>query len=86
MDKEPEVKAMSLETPGTYRIQVQGHLDESWSDCLNDMIITTAFTPKNQPITILVGHLVDQAALSGVLNTLYELRMPLLSAEIMNEI
>jgi hypothetical protein len=83
---EPNCNGMSLETPGTYRIQVHGHLDESWSDSLNNMVITRAFTKRNRPITILVGHLADQAALSGVLNSLYELRMPLLSAEIMNEI
>lgn len=86
MEKEPDVNGMSLATPATYRIQVQGHLDENWSDSLNDMVITCAFTKKNKPITILVGHLADQAALSGVLNSLYELRMPLLSAEIMDEI
>jgi hypothetical protein len=35
--------------------------------------------------SILVGHMTDQAALSGVLNTLYELHLPLLSVENMDE-
>ena len=81
MAKEPSFDGIKLETPATYRIRVQGHLDDSWADRLSGMIISRAFTDKNNPITILVGHLVDQAALSGVLNTLYNLRMPLISAE-----
>jgi len=85
MDKKTVDNRVQLETPATYRILVQGHLDEEWSDRLGDMVITRAFTDKKHPITILVGHLADQAALSGVLNTLYDLRMPLLSAELMNK-
>ena len=33
------------------------------------------------PVTILSGRLVDQAALFGVLNTLHDRRLPLLSVE-----
>ena len=33
------------------------------------------------PVTILSGRLLDQAGLLGVLNTLYDLRLPLLSVE-----
>lgn len=84
MVQEPASHEIKLETPATYRIRVQGHLDDSLSDRLGGMIISRAYTKGNQPITILVGHLVDQAALSGVLNTLYNLQMPLLSAENMD--
>ena len=49
------------------------------------MVITRAFTANKQPMTILVGHLNDQAALSGVLNWLYDLHMPLLSVENLDE-
>jgi hypothetical protein len=74
-----------LETPATYRIRVQGHFDEYWSDRLGGMVITRAFTASKQPVTILVGHLRDQAALSGVLAGLYELHLPLLSVENLDE-
>ncbi len=33
------------------------------------------------PQTVLVGRLADQSSLSGVLNTLYDLHLPVLSAE-----
>ncbi len=85
MPQKPALNRIKLETPATYRIHVQGHLDEGWSDRLGGMVITRAYTDKKHPITILVGRLADQAALSGVLNALYGLHMPLLSTEIIDE-
>jgi hypothetical protein len=39
-------------------------------------------TPPNGPaVTTLEGELLDQAALAGVLNTLYELHMPVLEVK-----
>ena len=79
-------KGLKLETPATYRIRVQGRLDEGWRDRLGGMVITSAFTANKEPVTILVGHLTDQAALSGVLNALYDLHLPLLSVECLNNL
>ncbi len=84
MSQSPTWKGLTLETPATYRICVQGKLDYSWSDRLGGMAITTTTTKEKLPVTILVGHLIDQAALAGVLNALYELHMPLLSVECMD--
>ena len=77
-------KGMKLETSATYRIRVQGKLDESWFDRLGNMAITPEAV-DDPAVTILVGHLPDQAALSGVLNTLYEMHLPLLSVENLDE-
>jgi hypothetical protein len=49
------------------------------------MVLTRAFTADKQPMTILIGHLNDQAALSGVLNALYDLHLPVLSVEHIDE-
>ena len=76
---------LKLETPATYRIRVQGRLDKSWADRMGGMAITADRTAKKAPVTILVGHVADQAALYGVLNTLYELHMPLLTVENLDE-
>jgi len=78
-------EGLKLETPATYRIRVQGSLDESWADRLGGMAITAETAGGKLPVTILVGHLTDQAALSGILNTLYELHLPLLSVENLDE-
>jgi hypothetical protein len=74
---------VSVESAGTYRIRVRGHIDESLADQLGGMIITRAFTSEKDPMTILIGHMRDQAALSGVLNELYELHLPLLTVELL---
>ena len=77
-------KRLTLETSATYCIKVQGHLNGSWSDRLSGMRII-AQNPKEQtPVTTLVGRVRDQAELIGVLNSLYELHLPLLSVEILN--
>ena len=72
-------KALKFETPATYRIRVKGHIEDRLSDQLGGMIITRAFTAEKQPLTILVGQLRDQAALSGVLNGIYEMHLPVLT-------
>ena len=79
------LKGIKLDTLATYRIRVQGKLDESWFDRLGNMAITPEATVDDPAVTILVGHLSDQAALSGVLNTLYEMHLPLLSVENLDE-
>ncbi len=74
-----------LVTPATYRIRVQSILDESCSDELGGMHITISENGSQAPVSSLVGRLADQAALLGVLNALYDLRMPLLSVENLDE-
>ncbi|MGA6927243.1 MAG: hypothetical protein WBY88_16260 [Desulfosarcina sp.] len=81
MTVEPFGKYLNFEKPATYRIRVTGHIEDRLSGQLGGMVITRAFTADTHPITILVGHLSDQAALSGVLNELYELHLPLLTVE-----
>jgi 16S rRNA A1518/A1519 N6-dimethyltransferase RsmA/KsgA/DIM1 with predicted DNA glycosylase/AP lyase activity len=42
------------------------------------------FTPPpeaDSAVTVLQGHVSDQAELAGILNTLYELHLPLLSVQ-----
>jgi hypothetical protein len=64
-----------------YRITIRGCLDDSWSEQLGGMAISSAFEADGSPLTVLTGPLVDQAALYGVLNALYGLGFALLSVE-----
>ena len=75
----------TMQGPAKYRIRVRGHLDANWSDRLGGMRITESQNPDGDVETILAGRVADQAALSGVLNTLYELHLPVLSAEYLDE-
>jgi hypothetical protein len=85
MKQPTEWNGLKLETPATYRIRVQGLLDASWSDRLSGMAISRIKTGDITPVTMLVGHLTDQAALVGVLTALYNLHLPLLSVENLDE-
>ena len=59
----------------TYRFRVKGHLDDRWSDCLGGLAIHL----QEDGTTLLVGPVVDQAALHGVLVRIRDLGLPLLS-------
>ena len=78
-------EGLKLETPATYRIRVQGHVERNWSDRLGGLTVTRETSAEKLDITTLQGHLQDQTALSGVLNTLYDLHLPLLNVECIDE-
>jgi hypothetical protein len=65
--------------PATYRISVEGALDQKWSGRLGGMQIAVKERESQKPVTTLSGQVTDQAALIGVLNTLYELHLSILS-------
>jgi hypothetical protein len=70
-----------FDSPATYRIGVEGRVPARWRDRLEGMTITERSPEAESPVTTLLGELSDQAALAGVLNTLYELHLPVLSVE-----
>ena len=78
-------KCLSLEMSANYRIRVQGALDESYIDCLGDMSIEVIKQDNQAPVTTLVGRVRDQAQLMGILNSLYELHLSLLSVQLFNK-
>lgn len=72
---------LSMRGPATYRIIAQGSLDPSWASRMAGMSISEKRFDDGEIETILVGRLPDQAALSSVLTVLYELHMPIVSAD-----
>jgi hypothetical protein len=58
-----------------HEIRVQGRLDDRWVDWLEGL----ALTRENDGTTTLTGPLADQAALHGVLNTIRDLNLPIVS-------
>jgi len=76
-----DIPKLMVSAPATYRICVQGHLDEKWSDYVQGMSISTEYDDSQNPVTTLAGQLLDQAALMGVLNALYDCHLPILSVE-----
>jgi hypothetical protein len=77
-------KQFPFDRSGTYRIRVQGSLDEYWAHSLGGMTITTNARGDPEHVTTLVGWLTDQASLAGVLHALYNLQRTLLSVELLH--
>lgn len=68
-----------MDRPVTYQIKVQGRLDREWSDWFCGMAITYQPGCDGQPITMLTGAVVDQAALHGMLSKIRGLNLHLIS-------
>jgi hypothetical protein len=64
---------------GCYQIKVLGHLQASWTRRMGAMAVRSDMSGNQAEITVLEGPVRDQAELAGILNTLYELHLPLLS-------
>jgi hypothetical protein len=60
-----------------YRFRVGGHLDDRWSDWLEGLAVQR----QDDGTTLLVGPVVDQAALHGVLARIRDLGLPLLAVD-----
>ncbi len=71
---------MARDGPAMYAIWVEGALGAEWADRLGGLHIRQV-GDGNQPMTELVGDVVDQTALAGVLNTLYDLGLPIVSVD-----
>ena len=76
-----EADRLTMSDPIACEILVQGVLAPHWSDRLGGLEITVCDRPQDGAggTTELRGALPDQAALLGVLTSLYDLRLPLLA-------
>ena len=68
-----------------YKIVVQGTVPESWADRLAGMEVVASKKSDAQQRSILLGVLMDQAALSSVLETLYKLHLTIVSVKQVKE-
>ena len=75
----------AFSAPGYYRIEVQGHLSQDWFDRFGAMQVDEYSQEADDDVTVLQGRVSDQAQLSGILNTLYELHLPLLAVEYLGD-
>lgn len=69
----------SFQKPAFYEIRVEGVLSEKWTDKLQGLKISSQKFPDGNHVSTLKGQINDQSALSGILNTLYDLNMTILS-------
>jgi len=82
MYKSPKLR---VHESATYRIHVQGAIDQSWVDYYGDMIIHMGVEPDEYPVTKMTGQFHDQSALLGVISRLVDLGLPLLMVQYIPE-
>jgi len=58
-----------------YEIRIKGHLDSQWTDWFEGLTISL----EDNGETLLLGPVIDQAALHGLLKKVRDLGMPLIS-------
>jgi hypothetical protein len=61
--------------PQTYEIRIKGHLADRWAHWFPGLTITL----EDSGDTLLIGPVIDQAALHGLLRKVRDLGMPLIS-------
>ena len=62
-----------------YQIEVQGKLDENWSEWFGGMTVTVRSESSDAPITTVTCAVADQSALRGILNKIWDLHLTLIS-------
>jgi hypothetical protein len=70
-------------TSNYFKIAVKGKLDQGLSEIIGGMSISYNTINENT-ISYLEGEFIDQAELIGILNTLYNLRFPIVNVSMHN--
>jgi len=63
--------------PMVYQIRIKGYLGRQWTDWFDGLTITL----EDNGDTLIIGPVVDQAALFGLLKKVRDLGMPLVSVK-----
>jgi len=79
------INAVDFSSPAIFRIEVNGFLDENLSDYFGELTISYKTHENQKTTSCLTGKILDQAALVGILNLLYDMRFPILSVEIIDK-
>ncbi|MCK5468855.1 MAG: hypothetical protein KAI99_10100 [Cyclobacteriaceae bacterium] len=72
--------------PAIYKIVVQGKIDDKLSDRMLDLQVNVEKGGGQKYHSTLIGKINDQAALSGILNTLYDMHITVISVNMLSEI
>ena len=64
-----------------YHICLKGHVDPRWKTLFAGFTLTHHFASDQQPITVMTGAVVDQAALYGLISRLRDLGATLISLQ-----
>ena len=68
-----------------YQIVIQEQLDDSWAEWFNNFILEFKTDDQGNPITVLTGRVIDQAALNGILTKIWNLNLTVISVKQIDE-
>lgn len=83
--KDGTVTKHSFKSPSIYKIKVFGNLNETFSERIGGMQLNVERFHNEGPISVLIGQINDQSALSGILNTLYDRQLTIISVTMLKE-
>src|SRR5512136_2384481 len=72
----PMTNGRNYDQPSSYRIRIQGTIDQTWSDWFGGFTIT-----RQNSETVLEGEVNHQAALHGILTKINDLGLTIISVE-----
>lgn len=75
MMSDEQSSKLAVDRPMVYEIRVRGHLSQQWMGWFEGLTIIL----EEDGNTLLIGLVIDQAALHGVLKKIRDLGMPLVS-------
>ena len=67
-----------------YQIKIKEELDKNWTEWFSEMEMTVEKDNEGNPVTVLSGPVIDQAALNGLLNKIWNFNLTVLSVEQIN--
>jgi hypothetical protein len=76
-----DLDSLKFDQMAIYQIKVKGRLDERWAQWFDGMSITSEPAEDGSTLTVLTGHVVDQAALHGLLSRIRDLGLSLVLVE-----
>ncbi len=74
-----------FQRPAIYKIKVKGVISKDWSERYGGMQINVERSRDSEKVTVLIGRISDQSALSGILNTLYENQFSIISIDTLED-
>jgi hypothetical protein len=70
-----------MDSAPVYEIRVRGRLDDRWAEWFSGVVISSEDGPDGGTTT-LTGTIVDQAALRGILERIWDLNLTLISLNV----
>ena len=74
-----------FQKPAVYKITVGGNLSPNFSERIGGLQVNVDRSPKSEGISTLVGEIQDQSALMGILDTLFNNHLTIISVKMIND-